>query len=70
MGYAYPGVRPRPQKITFAEMRDMGACGLLRGLSLQPFDRGQRSSLARRTMAVRSEPRFICHTCGKRGTAA
>jgi len=44
----------RPQKITFAEMRDSGVRGapdLLRGLSQQPFDRDQRRAMARTSCA-------------------
>jgi len=43
----------RPQKITFAEMRDMGVRrpDLLRGLSQQPFDRDQRRAMTRTSCA-------------------
>jgi len=45
----------RPQKITFADVRDTGVRALLilRRLPLQPLDRDQRRWLARCCQAVR-----------------
>jgi hypothetical protein len=46
----------QPQKITFAEMRDMSVRAILvycADLPLQPFDRDQRRPLAECSQAVR-----------------
>ena len=53
-----------PQKITFAEMRESGARGLLvycAGLPLKPVDRRQCRSMARRGAAVRRRAAVHLH---------
>jgi hypothetical protein len=60
----------RPQKITFAEMRDMGICGLL----VYCADYRCSHSIAVSTNQWPDdlrlsdiEHRFLCEVCGKRG---
>ena len=60
----------RPQKIAFAEMRDMGVRGLLIYCSDYKCSHlitmsGDRWSDEMRLFDI--EPRFICSACGKRG---
>jgi hypothetical protein len=59
---------PRPQKITFAEMRASGVRGLLIYCSdypLQPFDNDQRRSLADDVRLSDIERLFTCQLCGQ-----
>jgi hypothetical protein len=51
-------VSDHPQKITFADMRDMGVRGLVTMSGDRWPDEARLSDL---------EPRFICSACGKRG---
>ena len=57
----------RPQKITFAEIRDLGACGLLIycecSHSIAISADGWPDDLRLSDL----EPRFVCRACGKRG---
>ena len=60
----------RPQKITFAEMRDMGVRGLL--IYCQDYKCSHSLAVSAdgwpddlRLSDI--EPRFVCKTCGKRG---
>ena len=61
----------RPQKITFAEMRNGRGrvARLLRRLPLQPLNRDQRRGDAwpDDTRLSDIEERFTCRVCGKRG---
>jgi hypothetical protein len=57
---------PRPQKITFAEMRDAG----VRGLLIYCSDYKCLSPSAQTDGLITSgslEARFVCKACGKRG---
>ena len=60
----------RPQKITFAEMRDMGVRGIL--IYCQDYKCSHSLAISGDTWPddVRLsdlEPRFVCKGCGKRG---
>jgi len=60
----------RPQKITFAEMRDMGVRGLL--IYCQDYKCGHSLAISadRGPDGLRLsdiEQRFVCKACGKRG---
>jgi hypothetical protein len=61
-----------PQKITFAEMRDMGVRGLLVYCSDYKCSHLITMSGDRWPDDMRMsdlEPRFVCAACGKRGAA-
>jgi hypothetical protein len=56
----------RPQKITFAEMREMGVRGVLVYCAdYHARTQSQSALMPGPTMDV--EPRFICRACGNRG---
>jgi hypothetical protein len=61
---------PRPQKITFGEMRSSGVRGLLIYCSDYRCSHSIAISADPRPDDVRLsdlEPRFVCRACGKRG---
>ena len=61
---------PRPTKITFADMRDMGVRGLLIYCSDYRCSHSRAISGDRWPDHVRLsdiEPLFVCHACGKLG---
>ena len=65
-----PTASARPQKITFAEMRDMGVRGVLVYCADYHCSHSLAISADQRPDDLRLsdlEPRFVCHACGKRG---
>ena len=64
------GMSDRPQKITFAEMRDSGVRGILVYCSDCKCSHSLAISADQWADDIRLsdiEPRFVCKACGKRG---
>jgi hypothetical protein len=68
--WAVPALTPRPQKITFGEMRSSGSIGILVYCGDYRCSHSIAMSADQWGNDVRLsdiEPRFVCKACGKRG---